>query len=91
MKEAQLVERITAVETQVKEVNRRLGCNDEAHLRIEKSQTDGFKEVNDKIDALPDRLSERYSSKWVEKFIYGLIAAGSVYFLYRLIDEISNK
>lgn len=53
-KEEILAERIKGVETELKDVNRRLECNDSAHLRIE-----------DKIDKLPEKLAEQFAPKSV--------------------------
>lgn len=79
MKVDVLANQIKNVEENLKEHNRSQEIaekkNEDAHLRIE-----------EKLDALPAKLSEQFSSKWVEKFIYGLIAGGSLYFLYQIIE-----
>jgi len=33
-----------------------------------------------------DGLGDRYAAKWVEKIVYGGLAGGSLYFIYKLID-----
>ena len=50
---------IAVLKTQMQEVNKSVG-------KLETSINAQFKNLNDKIDDLP----ERYAAKWVEKFVW---------------------
>jgi len=67
------------LKVEMKEVNRRLKLNDDAHLRIEQ-----------KIDELPDRLKGEFSGKWVENIVkvgLGVVLSGAIGLVIYLIER----
>ena len=47
---------------------------------------EGFSRLEKKLDC----LNQQYAAKWVEKFIYGLISGGALYFIYEMIKRIGG-
>jgi type III secretory pathway component EscR len=63
--------------------------NDKDHAEIiekTKENSEGIKTISKKIDSLPSKLKNEFSSKWVEKMMYAFIVGIIGYLSYRVID-----